>query len=98
VAGGTITAVEMLSFKLRRVENGTATDVDLRDSGFWKRNEGCSIQIEELKRSNKALEEQELLTENGKEVGKGDTVMAKPVDEKCLALGDSIERNYGAEN
>jgi hypothetical protein len=38
VAGGTITAVEMLSFKMRRVENGTATDVDLRDCGFWKRN------------------------------------------------------------
>jgi hypothetical protein len=38
VASGIITAVEMLSFKLRRVENGTATDVDLRDSGYWKRN------------------------------------------------------------
>jgi hypothetical protein len=38
VAGGIITAMEMLSFKLRRVENGTATDVDLRDSGFSKRN------------------------------------------------------------
>ena len=38
VAGGITTVVEMLSFKLRRVENGTATDVDLRDSGFWKRN------------------------------------------------------------
>jgi len=38
VAGGIITAVKMLSFKLRRVQNGTATDVDLRDSGFWKRN------------------------------------------------------------
>jgi len=37
VAGG-ITVVEMLSFKLRRVENGTATDVDWRDSDFWKRN------------------------------------------------------------
>jgi hypothetical protein len=42
VAGGIITAVEMLSFKLRGVENGTATDVDLRDSEFWKINEGCS--------------------------------------------------------
>ena len=31
VAGGFITAVEMLCFKLRRVENGTATNVDLRD-------------------------------------------------------------------
>jgi len=38
VAGGIITAEEMLSFKLRIVENGTATNVDLRDSGFWKRN------------------------------------------------------------
>ena len=38
VAGGIITVVEMLSFKLRRVENGIATDIDLRDSGFWKRN------------------------------------------------------------
>jgi hypothetical protein len=28
----------MLSFKLRRVENRITTDVDLRDSGFWKRN------------------------------------------------------------
>ena len=26
-----------VSFKLRRVANGTATDVDLTDSGFWKR-------------------------------------------------------------
>jgi hypothetical protein len=40
VAGGIITAVEILSFKLRRVKNGTATDVDLRDSGFWKRKCG----------------------------------------------------------
>jgi hypothetical protein len=38
VAGGSITAVEMLRFKLRRVENRTATDVDQRDFGFWKRN------------------------------------------------------------
>jgi hypothetical protein len=37
-AGGIITAVDMLSFKLRRVENGTVIDVDLRDLGFWKRN------------------------------------------------------------
>jgi len=38
VAGGIITAVEMLLFKLRSLGNGTATDVDLRDSGFWKTN------------------------------------------------------------
>jgi hypothetical protein len=34
VAGGIIIAVEMLNFKWQRVENGTATNVDLRDSGF----------------------------------------------------------------
>ena len=38
MAGGITIAVEMLSFKLQRVENGTATDVDLRDCGVWKRN------------------------------------------------------------
>ena len=27
-----------VSFKLRRVVNGTVTDVDLRDSGFWRIN------------------------------------------------------------
>ena len=38
VGGGIITAVVMLIFKLLRVGNGTVTDVDLRDSGFWRRN------------------------------------------------------------
>ena len=33
----------------------------------------AQIQIEQLKRRNKALEEQLLLTENGKDVGKGDS-------------------------
>jgi hypothetical protein len=51
------------------------------------------IQIEELKRRNTALEEQILLTENEKDVGKGDTVTVKPVRVKCLVLGDSIVRN-----
>jgi len=57
----------------------------------------AQIQIEELKRRNKELEEQILLTENGKDVGKGDTVTVKLVVEKCLVLGDSIVRNVGAE-
>ena len=57
----------------------------------------AQIQTEELKRRNKALEEQILLTENGKDVGKGDTVTVRPVGEKCLLLGDSIVRNVGAE-
>ena len=57
----------------------------------------AQIQTEEQKRRNKALEEQILLTENGKDVGKGDTVTVRPVGEKCLLLGDSIVRNVGAE-
>ena len=57
----------------------------------------AQIQIEQLKRRNKALEEQLLLTENGKDVGKGDKVTIKPVGEKCLVLSDSIVRNVGAE-
>jgi hypothetical protein len=58
---------------------------------------GVQIQIEELKQRNKALEEQLLLTENGKDAGKGDMVMVKSVDEKCLVLGDPIVRNVGVE-
>jgi len=57
----------------------------------------AQIQIEELKRRNKALEEELLLAENGKNVGNKDTVTVKPVDEKCLVLGDSIVRNVGRE-
>jgi lysophospholipase L1-like esterase len=52
-------------------------------------------QIEELQRKNKALEDQLLQTENGKNIENGDTV-AKPVGVKCLVLGDSIVRNVGA--
>jgi hypothetical protein len=43
------------------------------------------------------LEEQILLTANGKEVGKGDTATVKPVVEKFFVLGDSIVRNIGEE-
>jgi len=35
--------------------------------------------------------------ENGKDVGKGETVTVKPVGETCLVLGDSIVRNVGTE-
>jgi len=55
----------------------------------------AQIQIEELKRRNKVLEEQLLLSESGKGVGKGNTVTVTLVREKCLVLGDSIVRNVG---
>jgi hypothetical protein len=38
VAGDIITSVGTRSFEFRKVGNGTATDVDLKDSQFWKRN------------------------------------------------------------
>jgi hypothetical protein len=62
-----------------------------------KKLRDAQIQIDELKRRNKTLEEQILLTEKGKDVGKEDTVMVKPGVEKCLLLGDSIVRNVGTE-
>jgi len=58
----------------------------------------AQIQIEELKRRNKALEEQLQLAENGNNVGSADTVTVKRVGEKCLVLGASILRNVGTEN
>ena len=53
----------------------------------------AQIQIEELKQRNKALEEQLLPTENGKDIGKRDAVTVRSGREKCLVLGDSIVRN-----
>jgi hypothetical protein len=65
---------------------------------FWEvKLRDAQIEIEELKRRNQALEEQLLLTEYGKDVGKRDTVTVKPGGEKCLVLGDSIIRNVEAE-
>ena len=57
----------------------------------------AEIQIEELKRRNKALEKQLLLKDNGKDTGKRDTATVRSGGEKCLLLGDSIVRNVGAE-
>ena len=57
----------------------------------------AKIQIDELQRKNKALEKQSLLKENGKDVGKRETMTVQPGGEKCLVSGDSIIRNVGAE-
>jgi len=57
----------------------------------------AETQIDELKRRNKALEEQLLLKENGKDIGNRDTITVRSGGEKCLVLGDSILRNVGAE-
>jgi len=57
----------------------------------------AQIQFGELKRRNEAIGELLQLTENGKVVGKRDTVTVKRECEKCLVLGDSLVRNVGAE-
>jgi hypothetical protein len=54
----------------------------------------AQIQTEELKRRNKALEEQLLPMENGEDIGKGDTVMVKLVGVKCLVLGDYRKESW----
>jgi len=91
-----MSAVEMLSFKLRRVENGNLTDVVLIDCGFWKRNWG-TLKFKLKRRRNKGSGRADTADGKWKDVGKGDTVTVKLVVAKCLVLGDSIVRNVGAE-
>ena len=57
----------------------------------------AQILIDELKRSNKALEEQVRIKERGKHEGKRIMGTVKTGSDKCLVLGDSIVRNVGAE-
>ena len=54
------------------------------------------IHTEELKVRNKALEEQLHLMVNGKNTEKRGTAMGKSGGEKCLVLGDSMVRDFGA--
>jgi hypothetical protein len=85
--------------------------VQVAECGKWK-CAGCRLerlrvledklkdaqtQIEELKRTNKALEEQLVLLKNRKDVGKLDTERVKHGGAKCLVLGDSIVRNVGTD-
>ena len=57
----------------------------------------AQILIDELKRSNKVLEEQLCIKERGKHEGKRIMGTVKIGSDKCLVLGDSIVRNVGAE-
>jgi len=57
----------------------------------------AQILIDELKQSNKALEEQLRIKERGKHEGKRIMGTVKTGSDKCLVLGDSIVRNIGAE-
>jgi len=55
------------------------------------------LQIDDLTRKNKALEEQLRLATGGREVGRRDTVACDRKGEECLVLGDSTIRNVGTE-
>jgi hypothetical protein len=53
------------------------------------------IQIDDLTRKNKALEEQLRLATARRDAGERDTVPGDREGGKCLVLGDSIIRNVG---
>ena len=55
-------------------------------------------QIDELKRRNKAMEEELQLTAAGEEDGKRDTAPVRHEGKNCFVLGDSIVRNVGTEH
>jgi hypothetical protein len=55
------------------------------------------LEIDDLTRKNKALEEQLRLATAGREVGRRDTVPAGREGGECLVLGDSIVRNVRNE-
>jgi hypothetical protein len=56
------------------------------------------LQIEDLTRRNKALEDQLRLASAGREVVRRDTASGHQEDGKCLVLGDSVIRNVGTDN
>jgi hypothetical protein len=60
--------------------------------------ESALQQIEELKRSNKGLEDQLRGAVAGCELGRRDTVQRQHEDAECLVLGDSIIRNVEADH
>jgi len=55
------------------------------------------LQIDDLTRKNKGLEEQLRLATAGKEVGRRDTVPGDRKGGECLVVSDSILRNVGSE-
>jgi len=55
------------------------------------------LQIDDLTRKNKALEEQLRLATAGREVGMRDMVPGDRKSGQCLVLGDSIICNVGSE-
>jgi hypothetical protein len=55
------------------------------------------LQIDDLTRKNKALNEELRSATVGREVGRWNTVPGNRKGDECLVLGDSIKRNVGTE-
>lgn len=56
------------------------------------------LDIEDLRRKNKRMEEQLRVAAAGSEVGRCDKVQEHHEGEKCLVLGDSVIQNVGTEH
>ena len=97
VDAGSITAVVMLKLKWWRAGNGSVISVDRTVRLLEEKLQNALLQIDDLPRKNKALEEQLRLATDGREVGMWDTVLGCRKGGECLVLSDSIVRNVGTE-
>jgi hypothetical protein len=88
VAVGSITAVETLRRKWRRAGIGIDRCRGERLRLLKEQLQNALLQIEDIKRKNKKLEERLRVVEVGSE----------QEGVKCLVLGDSIIRNVGTEH
>jgi hypothetical protein len=71
--------------------------VYIGESLLEEKLQNALLQIDDLTRKNKALEEQLRLVTTGMEVGRRDTVPGDRKGGECLVLGDSIILNDGTE-
>jgi hypothetical protein len=92
VDAGSITPVVMLKLKRRR------TKCRLERLGLLEEKlQNTLLQIDDVTRKIKALEQQLRLATAGSEVGKRDTVPSDRKGGDCLGLGESIIRIVGIE-
>jgi hypothetical protein len=59
--------------------------------------QNASLQIDDLRRKNKTLEEESHLATAGREIGRRDMLLGDRTGGECLVLGDSILHNVGTE-
>jgi len=97
VDAGSITAVVMLKLKWQRAGNGCDWCRSERLRLLEEKLQNALLQIDDLTRKNKALEEQLRLAAGGTEVGRRDTMPGDRKVGECLVLGDLIIHNVGSE-